>query len=817
MKLKVLIFAHVPPPHHGQSYMVKLLLDGLDGDVRRRKNPGPFPAATSIACYHVEARYSEDIADIGTFRLEKIWLVLRYCAEAIWCRLRYGVRAFYYVPAPGKRGALYRDWLVMLICRPFFRDIIHHWHAAGLGDWLEREGTPLERWLTHRLLGRPALGIALTVPGLRDALWFRSRRVAIVPNGIPDSCPDYEAAILPIRRAVRAARLKLVAGEALLAEEREFGGLDPAVLRVLFLGHCTRDKGLFDALEAIAIANQILGKAQARWRVHLTVAGQFLREDDYATFQDRIAAADLGGMVTYAGQVMGDAKTALLRASDTLCFPTFYIAESFGLVLVEAMVTGLSVVATQWRANGEVLPPGYPGLVPVGAPGRLADSILSTFTRDSTGLRTYALGHYSDHSFIRGLATALLSIETPPKIAVHAPLENAASRAPGRRRILQIFSRYEAVGGEEGSVRRIAQALSALHDVEQLFYSTDELRRQPGFRTVASVRHNRDVESSLRYLLRRERFDFWQVHNVFPAMSPAVYRLAFARGVPVVQYLHNFRFSCVNGFFLNHGELCQRCIGGNFWPAFTTACWRDSHVISGGMGLVLHEMRAEGTLERITHWIALSENHREQHVRMGIPAGRISVVPHFYTPSGPPLPPAPAGHALFVGRLSLEKGVLQLLRAWKILQPRERRLVIIGDGPEAPALRAFAARENLTNVVFTGFLSHEEQRVWMTGAAFVTVPSIWLEPFGMVVLEAWAQGRAVIAHRIGGLPEIVEDGRTGLLAEPGDPASLAGAIARLLDEPGLATALGRAGRARLETHYHRDLWLERTRRIYDSL
>src|SRR5688572_6162979 len=98
--MKLLVFAHVPPPHHGQSYMVKLMLDHLGGDVRKR--PADAPAAPDgIECYHVDARYSNDLEDIGSFRVVKAWLAVRYCLEAIWCRFRYGADTFYYVPAPG--------------------------------------------------------------------------------------------------------------------------------------------------------------------------------------------------------------------------------------------------------------------------------------------------------------------------------------------------------------------------------------------------------------------------------------------------------------------------------------------------------------------------------------------------------------------------------------------------------------------------------------------------------------------------------------------------------------------------------------------
>src|SRR4051812_14201384 len=119
--MKLLVFAHTPPPHHGQSYMVKLLLDGFGGDRRSkagdRKREVDGARVSGIECYHVNCRYSETLEDVGSFRLGKMWLVLRYSVEAIWCRFRYGVRAFYYVPAPGKRAALYRDWVVMLLCR----------------------------------------------------------------------------------------------------------------------------------------------------------------------------------------------------------------------------------------------------------------------------------------------------------------------------------------------------------------------------------------------------------------------------------------------------------------------------------------------------------------------------------------------------------------------------------------------------------------------------------------------------------------------------------------------------------------------------
>ncbi len=348
--MKLLVFAHTPPPHHGQSYMVSLMLAGFGGD--RRQGPPQPDKPGEVQCYHVNARFSDHLEDIGAFRAEKALLVLKYCCEAIWCRFRHGVETFYYVPAPGKRAALYRDWIVMMLCRPFFPDFVHHWHAVGLGDWLRREGFGWERWLTHRLLARPALGIALAIPSMRDALWFRSRTVEVIANGIPDPCPDFETAILPRREARLIARsAPTPQGEA-------------AILRVLFLAHCTAEKGVFESIEAVVLLNARMEAAGSSLRARLTVAGEFPRDDEKQQFFERLARPGVAKSVIYAGFVRGEEKDRLLAESDVLCFPTYYHAESLPVVVVEAMAAGLSVITTRWRGIPEMLPADHAGYVP---------------------------------------------------------------------------------------------------------------------------------------------------------------------------------------------------------------------------------------------------------------------------------------------------------------------------------------------------------------------------------------------------------------------------------------------------------------------
>src|SRR6185369_12498398 len=190
--MKLLVFAHKPPPHHGQSYMTQMMLTAFGGDFRQAEVRAADAESPPIQCYHVDSRLSRAMDDIGRARWGKLFVLLKYCLEALWCRFRFGVRYFYYVPAPGQRVPLYRDWLVMALCRPFFSKLIFHSHAVGLGTWLEEKAKPWERAISRLLLGRPELVIVLSDYYCKDVLKLSPRRMAVVSIGVPDPCPDFE-------------------------------------------------------------------------------------------------------------------------------------------------------------------------------------------------------------------------------------------------------------------------------------------------------------------------------------------------------------------------------------------------------------------------------------------------------------------------------------------------------------------------------------------------------------------------------------------------------------------------------------------------
>jgi len=389
-----------------------------------------------------------------------------------------------------------------------------------------------------------------------------------------------------------------------------------------------------------------------------------------------------------------------------------------------------------------------------------------------------------------------------------------------RLNILQLFNPYEFYGGEEGSVCRIGDALQINYNVEYLLSSTRTMKAMPVHQKLfwpVSIFNNKSAAKKLEQYQKIGKFDVWQIHNLFPALSPVVYKKAFEWGIPIVHYLHSYRLGCTNGFLLNQETPCEKCIRGNFLPGLIHRSWRNSYVASGAMGAILTYTRQLQVFEKAHHWVALSHFHKQKHVEMGIPAEKIAVIHHFLEPISPPPPPAQNGYALFVGRLSQEKGVASLLEAWKILNRPDRQLVIVGEGTELPILKKKVKLLNLENVRFVGFKKAAEQTELWAGAAFSVLPSIWPEPLGMVVLESWAKARPVVAHRIGGIPELVAEGETGFMADPQRPEDLAAALARAFDSPEETKAMGRAGLARLQKEFNRQVWLEKIHLIYKTI
>jgi glycosyltransferase involved in cell wall biosynthesis len=326
----IVVFAHVPPPHHGQSYMVKLMLEGL-----QKEAPGR-------TVYHVNAQVSNDLADVGTSGWRKLGRLIGYCVQALRYRIFQGAKTLYYIPAPAKKSAIIRDIVALTLLRPFFPRLILHWHAVGLGAWVmgSNEFADAPRGLTAKLL-RPYMRVLLRgadpaiciAPGnVPDAETFVPRSVVMVPNGIPDPCTDF--ALICLEREERTTRVRAWLNEQSAQPQED-------TIRVGYLGHCLRTKGFFDALEAVRLA--AVARPDLRWQ--LTIAGSFASADEEKEGVSLIETLRAHGIrVHLHGFLQGDEKKSFLRNIDVLLFPSW--SESFGLVAVEALAFGLPVIAS---------------------------------------------------------------------------------------------------------------------------------------------------------------------------------------------------------------------------------------------------------------------------------------------------------------------------------------------------------------------------------------------------------------------------------------------------------------------------------------
>lgn len=401
--MKIVVFAHVPPPHHGQSFMVKMMLDGL-----RSGRFGDFEI------HHVDARFSDNMEDIGGSGLHKIVRAVKFAAQAIAARFKHGARTLYYIPAPPKTNAMIRDWIVMVLCRPFFPRLVLHWHAVGLGDWTTRslQSGGLKDRLAARLnrlfLGRHTRSIVLTDWARADIAVFSPREVRVVGNGIADPCPDFGKTLLPARQA-RLAQLRpsLEPGAA------------PDEFTVAFLGHCTDAKGLLDAMEATAEANQTLQRRGLTLRIRLRIAGEFPSAGDRQRYEEKRAMLQQQfGLpehwIEHVGFVGGADKRRFLEQADCLCFPTRYEAESFGLVAVEALAFGIPPVTSDWRMLPELMKAVGLPVAKAGDARDLADQLIAAIGRDDPArLRDAYLSRFAEEAHLRSLAAALKDAENP--------------------------------------------------------------------------------------------------------------------------------------------------------------------------------------------------------------------------------------------------------------------------------------------------------------------------------------------------------------------------------------------------------------------
>ncbi|AWN50208.1 glycosyl transferase family 1 [Methylobacterium terrae] len=374
-------------------------------------------------------------------------------------------------------------------------------------------------------------------------------------------------------------------------------------------------------------------------------------------------------------------------------------------------------------------------------------------------------------------------------------------------RVLVAHNRYQVRGGEDAAVARDLAALErAGCAVEAVCLDNGAIDSGLArLRAAFAATHAPEGIARVMAAVRRFAPDVVHVHNFFPLLSPGIHAAARAAGCATVQTLHNYRLICPGAFLMRDGAPCEVCVTGSPYQAVRFACYRGSRIGSLAVARMVDRHRRAGTWRRdVDRFVALTPFARERFVAAGFPADKIRIRPNGLPDPGEP-PGGPRSGLLYVGRLSPEKGVPVLAEA---AARAGIRVTAIGEGPLAGVLADHPGLD------LRGALAPDAVQAAMARAAAVVVPSLWYEGLPMVVAEAFAAGTPVVASRIGALASLVSEGATGLLAEPGDAADLAAALARIAGDPAAAAAMGRAARTVYEREWREDVTTRALLEIY---
>jgi glycosyltransferase involved in cell wall biosynthesis len=375
-------------------------------------------------------------------------------------------------------------------------------------------------------------------------------------------------------------------------------------------------------------------------------------------------------------------------------------------------------------------------------------------------------------------------------------------------RVLVVHNRYRVEGGEERSVALQLRALDRAGIDHALFErrSADAAR---GAAALALVRGGRD-EGELARAARELGADVAHVHNMLPLIGPRGLAAARASGARVVLHLHNARLFCAIGVASRDGGPCFRCHGRLTVPGLVLNC-RGSlpEAAAYAAGLALHQPAVFDAVER---FVAPSAYAVGQLAKLGVPAGRLEILPH-YLPAEAFVERSHAGegaYALVASRLSVEKGIDVAIAA---AARAEVPLKVAGEGPAAAQLARLAQRTRAP-VELLGRVEPGHMAALLAGAGALMTPSRCHEFSPFAPLEAMAAGVPVLATRMGGLPELV--GHDHCVA-PNDPDALAERLRQLWDDPGRRSAEGEALRARAREGHSEELYLRDLLGLYERV
>jgi len=337
-------------------------------------------------------------------------------------------------------------------------------------------------------------------------------------------------------------------------------------------------------------------------------------------------------------------------------------------------------------------------------------------------------------------------------------------------KILQIHNKYQLKGGED------------------VVYATEkELLEANGHTVIIYERHNKEIEeyslikksallwntswskesyTEITDLIAKEKPDICHVHNYMPLISPAVFYACRNNNVPVIQTLHNYRMLCSNAYLFREGKVCEECLGKSLYHSVKYGCYRNSRIQTYALARMIETHKQRETWGKVIDgYICLTDFAKAKFIEGGLPEDKLFIKPNFLSETK--LNNCEKNkYFFFIGRLDNTKGISTLINSFKEIE--NIQIKVAGDGPLKKLLK-----KTYTNIEYLGQQNRNKILEFLGSSIALIFPSVWYETFGLVAIEAFACGKPVITSNLGTMSELIEDGKTGLLFEPGNAKDLA--------------------------------------------
>lgn len=391
-------------------------------------------------------------------------------------------------------------------------------------------------------------------------------------------------------------------------------------------------------------------------------------------------------------------------------------------------------------------------------------------------------------------------------------------------KIVQVHNRYKIRGGEWTVFNHEKELLSREHEVDTIVVDNREKLRSvlDKANLIFTTHYNRESRRWVREQLLQKRPDIMHVHNFFPLLTPSIFDAARDAAVPSVMTLHNYRLIHPNGYLLHNGKIDERSVTGSAWSCVPDRVYRDSLFQTAVVAhMIEYHRKKETWKKKVDAFICLTEFAKKKFIEGGLPPDKLKVKPNFVMDSLKELyGGVPNGNResfyLFVGRISEEKGIRTLIRAWKKLGASSRfKLVILGEGPLKSELEH--SSHDMKNISWVGVAERSVVMEYLWKARALIFPSEWYEGMPMTILESFCMGTPVISSDIGSQKEIVTDHQTGLHFKKGSVESMIEAITLMDQKEELREDLGQAARKEYEMKYTPEVNYGKLLSIYEEL